>query len=266
MPTPSTGRPVALVTGATAGIGNAFARRLAADGHDLVLVARDAVRLGEVKEQLRAAHGVEVEVISADLTDRVQLERVADRVRDAARPVDVLVNNAGFGPKQRIHEGDLDVEERLVAIMVTAVLVLTHAALPGMVARGRGTVVTVSSVAGFMPGGTYSAAKAWATTFTASVAAQTAGTGVRAVALCPGFVRTEFHQRAGLTMTSMPAWAWLDADALVDACLRDVAKGKVVSVPSVRYKAAVLALRHMPLALQQRIGRNRAGRRAADKV
>ncbi|WP_088289025.1 SDR family oxidoreductase [Kineosporia sp. A_224] len=266
MPTPRTGRPVALVTGATAGIGNAFARRLAADGHDLVLVARDAVRLGEVKEQLRAAHGVEVEVISADLTDRAQLERVADRVRDAARPVDVLVNNAGFGPKQRIHEGDVDVEERLVAIMVTAVLVLTHAALPGMVARGRGTVVTVSSVAGFMPGGTYSAAKAWATTFTASVAAQTAGTGVRAVALCPGFVRTEFHQRAGLTMTSMPSWAWLDADALVDACLRDVAKGKVVSVPSVRYKAAVLALRHMPLALQQRIGRSRSSRRAENKV
>jgi hypothetical protein len=266
MPTPSTARPVALVTGATAGIGNAFARRLAADGHDLVLVARDAVRLGEVKEQLRAAHGVEVEVISADLTDRAQLERVADRVRDAARPVDVLVNNAGFGPKQRIHEGDLDVEERLVAIMVTAVLVLTHAALPGMVARRRGTVVTVSSVAGFMPGGTYSAAKAWATTFTASVAAQTAGTGVRAVALCPGFVRTEFHERAGLRMTSMPAWAWLDADALVDACLRDVAKGKVVSVPSARYKAAVLALRHMPLVLQQRIGRSRSARRAEDKV
>lgn len=266
MPTPSTARPVALVTGATAGIGNAFARRLAADGHDLVLVARDAVRLGEVKEQLRATHGIEVEVISADLTDRAQLERVADRVRDAARPVDVLVNNAGFGPKQRIHEGDLDVEERLVAIMVTAVLVLTHAALPGMVARGRGTVVTVSSVAGFMPGGTYSAAKAWATTFTASVAAQTAGTGVRAVALCPGFVRTEFHQRAGLTMTSMPAWAWLDADALVDACLRDVARGKVVSVPSIRYKAAVLALRHMPLVLQQRIGRDRAGRRAENKI
>ena len=163
-----------------------------------MLVARDAVRLGEVGEQLRSAHGVEVEVIAADLTDRAQLERVADRLRDAVRPVDVLVNNAGFGPKQRIHEGDLDVEERLVAIMVTAVLVLTHAALPGMVARGRGTVVTVSSVAGFMPGGTYSAAKSWATTFTASVAAQTAGTGVRAVALCPGFVRTEFHQRAGL--------------------------------------------------------------------
>ena len=259
-------RRTALVTGATAGIGHAFARRLAADGLDLVLVARDAARLAEVAEQLRTTHGVEVETISADLTDREALGRVADRVRDEARPVDVLVNNAGFGPKQRIHEGDLDVEERLVAIMVTAVLVLTHAALPGMVRRGRGDVVTVSSVAGFMPGGTYSAAKAWATTFTASVAAQTAGTGVRAVALCPGFVRTEFHQRAGLSMSSLPAWAWLDADALVADCLRDLARGKVVSVPSLRYKAAVAALRHLPLPLTQRIGRTRSTRRATNRI
>lgn len=259
-------RPTALVTGATAGIGNAFARRLAADGHDLVLVARDAGRLGEVAESLRSAHGVEVEVISADLTDRAQLDRVADRLRDAGRPVDVLVNNAGFGPKQRIHDGDLAVEEQLVAILVTAVLVLTHAALPGMVARRRGTVITVSSVAGFLPGGTYSAAKAWATTFTASVAAQVEGTGVRAVALCPGFVRTEFHQRAGLNLGSMPAWAWLDSDQLVADCLADLARGRVVSVPSLRYKAAVFALRHVPLGLLQRIGRSRSTRRAEAKI
>jgi uncharacterized protein len=238
-------RPVALVTGPTAGIGNAFARRLAADGHDLVLVARDEARLAQVAEELRARHAVDVEVIAADLTDRAALERVADRVRDPRRPVDVLVNNAGFGPKQRIHEGDLDVELRLVDIMVTAVLVLTHAALPGMVARGRGTVITVSSVAGFMPGGTYSAAKAWATTFTASVAAQVAGTGVRATVLCP---------------------AWLDADRLIDDCLADVAKGRVVSVPSKRYKAATFALRHLPLRFQQRIGRSRSERRAAAKI
>lgn len=260
------GRPVALVTGATAGIGNAFARRLAAGGHDLVLVARDAERLGQVAEQLRAAHGVEVETVSADLTDRAALERVAQRLRDPARPVDVLVNNAGFGPRQRIHEGDVAVEERLVDLLVVAVLVLTHAALPGMVARRRGTVVTVSSVAGFMPGGTYSAAKAWATTFTASVAAQVAGTGVRATALCPGFVRTEFHQRAGLSTASLPRWVWLDADRVVDDCLADVARGRVVSVPSRRYRVAVVALRHLPLRLQQRLGRSRSQRRAADRV
>ncbi len=254
-------RPTALVTGATAGIGHAFARRLAADGHDLVLVARDAVRLGEVATALRERYGVEVEVIAAELTDRQQVERVADRIRDPERPVDVLVNNAGFSPRQRIHEGDLAVEEQVVALLVTAVLVLTHAALPGMVRRRRGTIVTVSSVAGFMPRGTYSAAKAWATTFTASVAAQVAGTGVRATALCPGFVRTEFHRRAGRRMDSRPSWAWLDADRLVDDCLADVAKGRVVSVPSLRYKAAVMALRHLPLGLQQRLGRTRSSRR-----
>ncbi|MFN0284787.1 MAG: SDR family NAD(P)-dependent oxidoreductase [Kineosporiaceae bacterium] len=261
-----TRRPTALVTGATVGIGRAFAEHLAADGHDLVLVARDAARLGEVAATITQRHGVEVEAISADLTDRTALERVAERIRDGARPVDVLVNNAGFGPTQRIHESDLAVEERLVDLLVVAVLVLTHAALPGMVGRGRGTVVTVSSVAGFLPGGTYSAAKAWATTFTASVAAQVAGTGVTATALCPGFVRTQFHQRAGLRVDSMPAWAWLDADRLVTDCLRDVAKGRVVSVPSARYKAAAFLLRHAPLRLQQRIGGRRASRRAADRV
>jgi short-subunit dehydrogenase len=261
-----TPRPTALVTGATAGIGRAFAEHLATDGHDLVLVARDAARLGEVAAAITGRHGVEVEVIAADLTDRTALERVAERLRDGGRPVDVLVNNAGFGPRQRIHEGDLDVEERLVDLLVVAVLVLTHAALPGMVARHRGTVVTVSSVAGFLPGGTYSAAKAWATTFTASVAAQVAGTGVTATALCPGFVRTEFHQRAGLRMDSMPRWAWLDVDRLVTDCLRDVERGRVVSVPSKRYKAAAFVLRHAPMRLQQRIGGRRAARRSADKV
>jgi hypothetical protein len=176
--------------------------------------------------------------------------------------VDVLVNNAGFGLKEAFVGGDLVAQERQLDILVRAVLVLTHAAVGGMVERGSGTVITVSSVAGFLPGGPYSAAKAWATTFTQSLAAELAGTGVTATSLCPGFVRTEFHQRMGAAMRGVPARAWLDADRLVADCLRDVDRGRAVSIPSRRYKALVVALRHAPLRVLERVGRGRSGRRA----
>lgn len=252
----------ALVTGATAGIGHEFARQLAAAGHDLVLVARDSVRLAEVAEQLRARHAVEVEVIAADLSDRSALDVVADRLRETDRPVDTLVSNAGFGLNTRFLAGEIADEERLLDVLVRAVLVLTHAAVPGMVRRGRGTVITVSSVAGFLPVGTYSAAKAWATTFTASLAGELGGTGVTATALCPGFVRTEFHRRAGLNMASLPRWAWLTPQRLVADCLADARRGRVISVPSRRYKLMVLVLRHAPLRLLDRMERRRAKRQA----
>lgn len=257
----------ALITGATAGIGNAFARRLAARGVNLVLVARDAVRLGEVSAQVREKYRVEVEVIAADLADRAQLERVAERLRDASRPVDVLVNNAGFALNRPFGAAEIADEERMLDVLVRAVLVLSHAAMPGMVERGRGALITVSSVAGFLPAGTYSAAKAWTTTFTMSLAGALAGSGVTATALCPGYVRTEFHQRARLDMSLLPGWVWLDADRLVDRCLADVARRQAVSVPSLRYRAAVAVLRHVPLRLAVVFGgRRNAGRaRAADR-
>jgi short-subunit dehydrogenase len=248
----------ALVTGATAGIGAAFARRFAAEGHGLVLVARDASRLAEVAAALRERHGVEVETAAADLCEREQVERVADRLRDETRPVDILVNNAGFAVGRPFLAAALADEERMLDLLARAVLVLTRAALPGMVARGRGTVITVSSVAGFLPGGTYSAAKAWATAFTASLAGELAGTGVHATALCPGYVRTEFHRRAAMDVSDIPAWAWLDADRVVASCLADVRRGRVVSVPSLRYKAAVFLLRRIPLLLRDVLTRRRA--------
>ena len=253
----------ALVTGATAGIGNAFARALAARGDHLVLVARDAPRLAETAAGLRERHGVEVEIIAADLSDRAQLGRVADRLR-AGPAVDVLVGNAGFGVPGRFVGGDLVAEEQQLDVLTRAVLVLSHAALPGMVERGRGAVITVSSVAGFLPSGTYSAAKAWATLFTRSLAGELGGTGVTATALCPGYVRTEFHQRAGIDMTGLPRWAWLDADRLVADCLADVARGRAVSVPGLQYRLATAALRHAPMALVDRVAQRRAAQRAGD--
>lgn len=255
--------PTALVTGATAGIGNAFARRLAGEGHSLVLVARNAVRLGEVGKELRERYRVDVEALAADLGNPKELERVAERLRDGDRPVDVLVSNAGFGVNSPFLSGDPAREEHMLDVMVRAVLVLSRAAAPGMVARGRGAIVTVSSVAGFLPGGTYSAVKAWATAFTASLAGELAGTGVTATALCPGFVRTEFHRRAGMDMSYLPEWAWLDADRLVADCLADVRRGRAISVPSLRYKVAVAILRHTPLRFSKALARRRAARRTA---
>ena len=251
----------ALITGATAGIGNAFARRLAAEGHGLVLVARDAVRLGDVGKGLRDRHRVDVEALAADLGNPRELERIAERLRDGDRPVEILVNNAGFGVNAPFLSGDPAQEERMLDVMVRAVLVLTRAAAPGMVARRRGVIVTVSSVAGFLPGGTYSAAKAWATAFTASLAGELAATGVTATALCPGFVRTEFHRRAGMDMSYLPDWAWLDADRLVADCMADVRRGRAVSVPSLRYKMAVALLRHTPLRFSKVLAMRRAARR-----
>lgn len=252
----------ALVTGATAGIGAAFARRLAADGYGLVLVARDASRLKETSAALGNRYGVDVEVLSADLADREQLEQVGARLLDGRRPVDILVSNAGFGVSRPFLSGDVESEERMLDVLVRAVLVLSRAAAPGMIARGRGAIVTVSSAAGFAHGGTYCAAKSWATAFTASLAADLAGTGVTATALCPGFVRTEFHRRAGMDVSYLPAWAWLDADRVVADCLADVRRGRAVSVPSIRYKAAVALLRHIPLRLGETLFRRRTARRS----
>jgi short-subunit dehydrogenase len=250
----------ALITGGTSGIGAAFARHYAAAGHDLVLVARDAERLELTAATLRAAHGIGVETIPADLAGADDLGRVADRLKAPGDPVDVLVNNAGFALRSRFLRSDLDDELELLDVLVRAVLVLSRAAAPGMVGRGRGAIVTVSSVAGFAPMGTYSAAKAWATTFSRGLAGELAGTGVTATALCPGFVHTEFHSRAGIRQAGSPGWLWLDADTVVADCLRDVARGRAVSIPSRRYRAVTFALRHAPIVLHDRVLARRGGR------
>lgn len=247
----------ALVTGATAGIGAAFVRRLSRIGHDVVLVARDRQRLEAAAEQARAL-GVDAEVLAADLADAGDRERVAVR----AAEVDLLVNNAGMTVSGRFAEVDPVELESQLALNVTAVLRLTRAAVPGMVTRGRGAIVNVSSVAGFMAGrSTYAADKAWVTAFTESVDASLAGTGVRAMALCPGFVRTEFHQRAGIEVGARTGPLWLDADRVVADCLADLARGRVISVPGPQYKAIVGLFDVLPRpllrALTAAVGRRR---------
>lgn len=244
----------ALVTGATAGIGLEFARQLAARGDDLVLVARDVARLEAVAKELRTSYGVEVEVLPADLTDPEQLERVEDRLRDRGRPVDVLVNNAGFGLKAGFLDNPIQVEQAQQDVLVRAVLRLTHAALGGMTERGHGGVINVSSVAAFFPRGTYSAAKAWVNSFSAWANNEYAARGVRVMALCPGFVRTEFHERLGVDRdSSAPRPLWLEADRLVRDALADFDRGRAMSIPSKRYKTIVVASRLVPRRGLQRL-------------
>jgi hypothetical protein len=248
--------PTAVITGASSGIGAAFARRLAATGADLVLLARDEARLTANAEQLRAKHGVQVEVLVADLATE---EGIAAAERRVAHGVDLVVNNAGFGQRGTFLDTPVAEEVAMLRVHCEAVLRLTHAALPDMVARGGGGVINLSSVAAFFSRGSYAATKAWVLSFSESVAHDVAGNGVRVMALCPGWVRTEFHQRSNMDTGGIPGFMWLDADKLVSAGLRDYARGRSCSVPDARYKVVTgvsrLIPRRLSSALSARVGR-----------
>ncbi|RFU87624.1 SDR family NAD(P)-dependent oxidoreductase [Streptomyces triticagri] len=239
----------ALITGSTAGIGAAFGRRLAADGHNLVLVARDVDRLREQATELHDRHGIEAEVLAADLATEEGISAVEARLADRKHPVDLLVNNAGFGNKGRYLDVPMADELRMLKVHCEAVLRLTSAAADAMRERGRGGVVNVASTAAFVPRGTYGASKAWVVQFTQGAANDLAGAGVRLMALCPGFVRTEFHERAGMGTDNIPKWMWLDADKLVSAALADLERGKSLSIPDPRYKAMMGAVKFVPRGL-----------------
>lgn len=243
--------PTALVTGATAGIGAAFVRRLAREGYDLVLVARDADRLSAVAASVGGA-----EVLRADLSVPADVAVVEQR----AGSVDLLVNNAGFGHRGRFLDVPVDDELEMVRVHVDAVLRLTSAAVRGMVARGSGDVVNVASVAAFFPRGTYGASKAWVVSFSEAVRQDVGGRGVRVMALCPGFTHTEFHDRAGMDMSRLPSVLWLSADFVVAEALKDLRAGKAVSVPGWQYKALVAGGRLVPRSLAGRLS-SRRGRR-----
>ncbi len=245
----------ALVTGASAGIGTAFADRLARDGYDLVLVARRRERLEELAKKLRESHAVEVEVLVADLVDAGDLLAVEQRL--AVPPgVDLLVNNAGFGTHGPFQESDPDREEHEILLNDLALVRLTRAALPRMVARGSGAVINVSSMAGFLPSpfnATYGATKAFVNSFTEALAEELRGTGVRVQALCPGFTRTEFQEVAEVDISALPEFAWMEPEPVVDAALKALAAGEVVCVPGLGNRAASLVARTLPRSLVTRV-------------
>lgn len=256
--------PTALITGPTSGIGNAFARRLAADGWDLVLVARQSARLEQVAEELRA-FGVDVEALPADLTSDGARAQVVERIAENERPVDLLINNAGFASPDGLLFSDYAEEDAALAVMVRAVLQLSHAALRTMAARGHGGIINVSSVAGFVPRGTYSAAKAYVTNFTESLAEEARGTGVRVVVTCPGFTRTEFHARSGIDTDPIPDFLWLTADKVVDDALEALRRNRVVTVPGLQWKVIVAAAKHLPVRSITRATR-KLGRQTKDQI
>jgi len=239
-----------LITGATAGIGAAFVRRLAADGWDLVLVARNEERLGETARRCRDEHGVAVEVLPADLATEEGIAAVEQRL---GAGVDLLVNNAGFGHHGRFLQVPVSDELVMLRVHCEAVLRLTCAALPGMIERGHGGVINVASVAAFFTRGTYSASKAWVVNFSESVAQDVAGSGVQVMALCPGWVHTEFHERAGMDMSGVPGLLWLDADRVVDDALRDLRRRRTVSVPGRRYRVLIGLTRLVPRRIRNRV-------------
>ncbi|CAN5305228.1 SDR family oxidoreductase [soil metagenome] len=241
----------ALVTGATAGIGRAFARALASRGYDLVLVSRDLARLQAVADQISTKHGVEVTVVSADLSSHVGLAKAVAAVDG----VDLLINNAGSSIAGWFGKTDIAAEESQLDLMVRAPMVLTDAALKQMVSRGSGKIINVASMAAFTPRGIYAAHKAWLVNLGLWLNLQYADSGVTVTTLCPGFVHTEFHERMGAKTDDIPRWMWLDADKVVAAALRDLEHGKALSIPTARYKALALLARMLPIGLVARVAK-----------
>ncbi len=262
MSTPAT-RPLAVVTGASAGIGKVFCERLAARGYDLIVVARDGNRLEALKQDLEQRHDIAVEVFPADLTIDTDVSLVAERLAWSSQFA-LLVNNAGFGTRGMLADASPAQQEAMLRLHILAPMRLAQAALPVLLQRGRGAIVNVSSVASFLYSAghvNYCATKAYLTSFSEGLAAEVAGTGVQVQALCPGFTHTEFHQRMRVDVGEVPRWMWMPADRVVETSLRSLERGgPVVCVPGIRYKLVVLQLRLVPRGLLGRLQRLRARR------
>ena len=244
----------ALVTGATAGIGESFSRLLAAKNYNLVLVARDLPRLHERAAALEAKFGIKTHVIQADLATDEGCLRIEKYILE--NQIDVLINNAGFGTNKAFTMSTLEVEQQLLDVLVRTPMRLMHVALPLMKARNNGIIINVSSVAGYIAGGTYSASKSYLTVLSESLNTELSATNVKVSALCPGFTRTEFHQRGKMSMKGLPNFLWLNPDRLVEQSWRDALKGKAVSIPGWQYKLLVLIVETMPRSVVRKVGMN----------
>ena len=252
-------RPLAVITGASAGLGAVFARRLAAQGYDLLLVARRRDRLENLAGELSRAHSIAAEPLPADLAAAEGLETVKSRVASAPE-LELLVNNAGFGTKRRFFDAVPEDQVRMHRLHVDAVVQLTRAALPGMVERNRGAIINVASVAAFArsPGNvSYCATKAWMAAFTEGLYLELSGLGskVTVQALCPGFAYTEFHDVMGFERSRVSRSLWMSAEEVVDASLAGLRKRKLYVIPGWRYRLFVAGFTRLPVALRLRLER-----------
>ena len=244
----------ALVTGATVGIGESFTRLLAKNGYNIVLVARDLPRLQERAKSLESTFGIATKVIQADLATDEGCKLIEDFITN--NQIDVLINNAGFGLNKAFTMSQLDAEQQMLDVLVRTPMRLMHTALPGMKERNKGVIINVSSVAGWIAGGTYSASKSYLTVLSESIHTELAATNVKVSALCPGFTRTEFHQRGGMSMKGLPAFMWLNSDKLVATAWKEAIAGKAVSVPGWQYQLLTFVMRNAPRSLVRKIGMN----------
>ena len=246
----------ALITGASSGLGAEFARQLAATGADLVLVARDRTALDDLADTIRRTHGVGVEVLRADLLKPRHLAQVVERLSDHERPIDLLVNNAGFGLPLDFASNDIDDEVRHLHLHVEVPMRLSHAALRAMLPRRRGRIINIASVGAFIPRSTYGACKRWLVEFSEWANVHYGPQGVTMTAVCPGYTHTNFHERLGLAPgeEGVPGWMWLDARKVVAEALRDTARGKALSVPALRYRLLIGLARFAPGSVGARIG------------
>lgn len=252
----TTARAAALITGASAGLGAEFARQLAAQGVDLVLVARDEARLEALAAELRTAHGAAVEVLAADLAEPNGLERVATRLSARDAPIDILVNNAGFGVFESFEASSIAAERRLHEVVSWAPLRLAHAAIPGMLERRRGWILNVASAAAYLPSGSYGAAKAGVVALSRALAARYRRRGIRVTALCPGLLDTEFHERMGVDHLPprLPAIAWADTARVAREGLDALRRGKPVLVSDWRYRLVRPLMAVLPDRVLERLG------------
>jgi short-subunit dehydrogenase len=244
----------ALVTGATSGIGESFTRLLAENNYNIVLVARDIPRMQERARELEAKFRVETHIIQADLSTDAGCAAVEHYI--ANNQVDVLINNAGFGLNKAFTMSDIDAEQQMFDVLVRTPMRLMHVALPLMKQRNKGVIINVSSVAGYIAGGSYSAAKSYLTVISESLHTELAGTNIKISALCPGFTRTEFHQRGRMSMKGLPSFMWLDSDKLVAKAWSDALKGEAVSIPGWQYRLLVFVIQGLPRSIIRKAGMN----------
>lgn len=247
----------ALITGGTSGIGAAFADELASRGMNLVLVARNEESLKAKADSLEKKYGVEVETLVADLHERSAQAKVGRRLQAGTkgaehseyenhRPISIFVNNAGFSVRSDVVGEDISLHDAAFEVMVRAVFFLSNQAARAFMEHKFGYIINVNSVSAYLPQNNYSAIKAWGSNFTQSLAVRLNGTGVRVISLEPGWVRTEFHQRAGIKGSSIPSFLWLKPQTVVQQCLKDAAEGKTISIPTKRFKVLAFLSRVAP--------------------